>query len=146
MVLAFEQMSNTQLYAVLKLRCDVFVVEQECVYPDLDDKDTLSGVKHLLCYEQDELIAYARLLPPTVSYPSASIGRVVVSAKHRGEGLARQLMSESINHTFALFQTENIEIGAQAYLQSFYESLGFVPSSDLYDEDGIMHIDMCLSK
>ena len=143
----FETLSPQQLYSALKLRSDVFVVEQTCVYPDLDNKDTLSSTLHLLCETVDakgtrSVVAYARCLAPGVSYPGCSIGRVVVASSMRGKGLANQLMQHAISICHSHWPNELIQIGAQVYLQDFYKSLGFESFSDPYDEDGIMHIDM----
>lgn len=142
----FDELRPSMLYSALKLRSDVFVVEQNCIYPDLDNKDTLSGTRHVFLHSHDDnsLLGYTRCLAPGVSYDGASIGRVVVAPSARGKGIARALMQYSINQCLALWPATNIEIGAQCYLTSFYESLGFKPTSQPYDEDGIMHLDMIL--
>ncbi len=138
----FEQLTNVQLYQLLKLRVDVFVVEQTCPYPELDNKDLAAGVYQLIGIKDREIVACARLLAPGISYPSASIGRVATSALHRGGGLGHELMQQAVAHCSALWPQDRIEIGAQAHLERFYAQHGFVKSSDTYLEDGIPHIDM----
>jgi len=136
----FQELTGDELYALLRLRAEVFVVEQSCAFQDLDNKDQPSY--HLLGYLNDELTAYTRLVPPGISYEAASIGRVVTSPAHRRKGLGKELMKVSIEHCERLFQTTTLVIGAQCYLQDFYESFGFVPSGEIYLEDGIEHIEM----
>lgn len=138
----FEALSNHELYQLLKLRVDVFVVEQTCPYPELDDKDPITGVHHLLGYEQDQLVACARLLPAGISYPSVSIGRVATHEKARGNGLGHQLLEQAIHQCQRLWPNSAIEIGAQEHLSAFYGRYGFVATSEMYLEDGIPHIDM----
>ncbi len=140
----FEALSPAELYAIMQLRNEVFVVEQNCVYQDADNKDLKSF--HYMGWDGSTLVAYTRLLPPGVSYPEASIGRVVNSPRYRGIGAGRQLMQLSISHTLTLFSCTQIKIGAQLYLKKFYESLGFVQCSDTYLEDNIPHIEMLLTK
>ncbi len=142
----FVELATIQLYQLLKLRVDVFVVEQQCPYPELDDKDHQKGVYHLLGYDGDQLVACTRLLPKGVSYPSVSIGRVATSADHRGGGIGHQLLAEALRNCQSLWPDESIEIGAQAYLEAFYTQHGFVKTSDTYLEDDIPHIDMKLEK
>lgn len=137
----FEALSAAELYDLLRLRSEVFVVEQNCVFLDMDDKDQYCY--HLLGYKGDLLAAYTRIVPKGVSYPEYySIGRVVTSPQVRGEGLGKMLMEESIRHLFLLYGGVHIKIGAQLYLKKFYESLGFEQCGDVYDEDGIDHIPM----
>ena len=142
----FIELTTIQLYQLLKLRVDVFVVEQQCPYPELDDKDHQKGVYHLLGYDCDQLVACTRLLPKGVSYPSVSMGRVAISADHRGGGIGHQLLGESLKSCQSLWPDEFIEIGAQEYLEAFYTQHGFVKTSDTYLEDDIPHIDMKLAK
>jgi ElaA protein len=148
-IYSFKALSNLALYSALKLRSDVFVVEQTCVYPDLDDKDIRPDSLHVIAFEKNDednkVIAYARCLAPGVSYPGASIGRVAVDRQHRGKGLAQQLMHTAISTCQQTWPNFPIQIGAQTYLSSFYRSLGFIPFSEPYDEDGIQHIDMQLA-
>lgn len=144
-IFKFNDLDVATLYSFLKLRSDVFVVEQDCVYPDLDDKDVDQQTAHICLYdEQGNVIAYARCLAPSVSFEGSSIGRVVVSQSHRGKGIAEALMKESIAYCKRSWPNHIIQIGAQCYLIGFYEGLGFNAFSEPYDEDGIMHIDMQL--
>ena len=136
----FDQLTLQELYAILELRSKVFVVEQNCAYQDPDGKD--QSAWHLMGMENDVLIAYTRILPPGVSYPEPAIGRVVTSPAHRGSGLGRELMKRSIEHCEKIFGNTPITLGAQRYLENFYHSLGFFPSSNEYIEDGIPHIEM----
>jgi len=138
---SFDALSNNELYELLKLRSEVFVVEQNCVFLDMDDKD--QHCFHLLGYKGDLLAAYTRIVPKGVAYENYdSIGRVVTSPKVRGEGRGKELMEESIVRLQQLYGTVPIKIGAQLYLKKFYESLGFEQSGEVYDEDGIDHIPM----
>ena len=124
----------------------MFVVEQTCPYPELDEKDCYTHVHHLLGYKNGELIAYARLLPQNVSYPSVSIGRVATAKTHRGAGLGHTLLKKAIKESHRLWPSEDIEIGAQAHLESYYNQHDFERISETYLEDGIPHIDMKLSQ
>ena len=136
----FEELTPHELYAIIQLRNEVFVVQQNCVYQDADNKDQASY--HLMGWNDDKLITYARMMPPGMPYAEASIGRVVTSPSVRGEGIGKALMKESINQVYKLFDTASIKIGAQVYLLQFYSSLGFQQTSDIYLEDGIEHIEM----
>ena len=138
----FEELNVDELYAVLRLRSEVFVVEQNCVFLDMDDKDQLSY--HLLGWKDAMLVAYTRLVPPGVAYNLPSIGRVVTSPAERRSGVGKLLMKKSIDETIRLFGHASIKIGAQVYLKKFYASLGFQPAGDVYLEDGIEHITMIL--
>jgi len=140
---AFNELTPAELYSILKLRSKVFVVEQNCVYLDTDDKDQFAF--HLSGWDNDTLVAYARILPPGLSYSEASIGRVVTDPMHRKTGAGRLLMKHAIEKTFAQFGKGDIKIGAQLYLLQFYGSLGFIKSGAEYLEDGIPHVEMCLS-
>lgn len=139
---SFEELSPAQLYALLKLRSGVFVVEQQCIFLDMDNKD--QHCFHLLGWKDDELVAYTRLVPPGISYAHASIGRVVTSLLVRRTGVGRELMERSIAAVKDLFSATTMVIGAQLYLEKFYSSLGFRRSSEIYLEDGIEHIEMTL--
>jgi ElaA protein len=136
----FKSLSAEELYDILKLRSAIFVVEQNCVYQDMDDKDKTA--LHVIGYKENELVAYARLLPKGVSYKEASIGRVAVSQGQRGKKEGRALMEEAIRHTLKEFNTNEIVISAQLYLEKFYTDLGFIKESDIYLEDDIPHIKM----
>jgi ElaA protein len=140
----FDELTATELYAIMQLRNEVFVVEQNCVYQDADNKDQES--LHLTGWDDECLVAYTRIIPPGISYNTPSIGRVVSSPKYRKKGTGRKLMEMSISKTFSQFNCTEIKIGAQVYLAEFYKSLGFLQSSSEYFEDGIPHIEMTLSK
>jgi ElaA protein len=137
---AFSDLTNEELYKILKLRASVFIVEQNCPYQDCDDKDQSSY--HLMGWQDDELVTYTRLLPPGLAYKEPSIGRVVTSSAVRGTGIGRELMTKSIEKLYELFGKGPITIGAQLYLKKFYESFGFKQLGDVYLEDGIEHIKM----
>lgn len=138
----FEELSPYELYAILRLRSEVFVVEQHCVFLDQDNKD--QNCWHYTGYIGNQLAAYVRILPAGISYEEASIGRVVTSPLYRRYGIGRKLMINAIEATRELFGNQPIKIGAQLYLQKFYSSLGFVNCGDIYLEDGIEHIEMIL--
>jgi len=139
----FGDLTPYQLYAILQLRNEVFVVEQNCVFQDADDKDQESY--HLMGFFENKLVAYTRLVPPGYIYEQASIGRVVTSPAIRKGGAGRELMKQSIDYIYTMFGKQPIKIGAQFYLKAFYESFGFKQSSDIYLEDGIEHIYMVKS-
>ena len=136
----FDALSSAEVYAVLQLRSTVFVVEQNCVYQDIDGKD--QKALHVLGESDGKLVAYARLFAPGDYFDQASIGRVVVHPDFRDRKWGHDLMSESILAVTEYFSAENIEISAQQYLQKFYESHGFVQTSEMYLEDDIPHIRM----
>ncbi len=137
------QLSAEALYALLRLRVDVFVVEQNCAYPELDGKDTHPDTLHVLGRNAEgELIACARIVPPGLSYPQASIGRVATAQSQRGSGLGHHLIEEALRQTQARWPQQDIQIGAQLYLQAFYEGHGFMAVSAPYLEDDIPHVDM----
>ena len=139
----FTRLSADELYAILQLRNAVFVVEQNCVFQDADNKDQPSF--HLMGWQDAALVAYTRLVPPGIAYDEASIGRVVTAITARGSGTGRMLMQRSIDECRKLFGEGVIRIGAQLYLKEFYTSLGFIPTGGIYPEDGIDHIQMLLS-
>ena len=136
----FGQLTPFELYDLLRLRSEVFIVEQNCVFLDIDCIDL--DCFHLLGYFENKLIAYARIVPGGRVYKEASIGRVVTSGTVRKQGVGRQLMHESIEKLYASFKKVPIKIGAQFYLKIFYESFGFTQISEIYLEDGIEHIYM----
>ncbi|SDJ45611.1 ElaA protein [Ferrimonas sediminum] len=142
----FEALSARQWHDIVRLRMEVFVVEQNCVYQDVDGHDVAHGVQHLMGIENGELVAYARLLPPGLTYDNVSIGRIVTSSSTRGRGLGHQLVGQALSRCDDLWPGVSIEIGAQEHLQGFYASHGFVAFSEAYLEDGIPHVDMCLDK
>lgn len=138
----FNQLTPLELYAILHLRNEVFVVEQNCVFQDADNKDQDSY--HVMGWDGDQLVAYTRLVPGGVAYEESSIGRVVTCPKMRKTGLGKKLMQESIDILYNIWGKRSIKIGAQLYLKNFYESLGFQQTSSVYLEDGIEHIEMVL--
>ncbi|GEO05432.1 ElaA protein [Adhaeribacter aerolatus] len=138
----FHELTPLELYAILRLRNEIFVVEQNCVFQDADNKD--QGCHHLMLFQAEELVAYARLVPASLTYPELSIGRIVTSRKVRGSGIGRILMEHAIEQTYKLFGKGPIRIGAQLYATSFYKKFGFVPDGPVYDEDGIDHIQMLI--
>ncbi len=139
---SFQELSPYELYAILQLRNEVFAIEQQCIYPDMDDKD--QSAYHLMGQKDNKLLAYTRLIPPGISYNEPSIGRVVTSPSIRRSGEGRILMQRSIEWLREKFPGQPIHIGAQLYLRDFYSSLGFLICSDIYLEDGIEHIEMLL--
>lgn len=140
----YSKLTVDELYEVLKLRSAIFVVEQNCVYQDIDDKDKKAW--HVLGYEGEQLKAYARIIPAGISYKEASIGRVVVAGDYRGKNAGKELMKEAIKNTFEAFKTNEIVISAQHYLLKFYNDLGFKEEGNIYPEDDIPHIKMRLKK
>ncbi len=136
----FSELTPHQLYEIIYLRNEVFVVEQNCVFQDADHKD--QDAFHLMAFIDDDLAGYTRLLPKELSYDEMSIGRVVTSPKYRRIGIGKKLMEASINKCHELFGEGAIKIGAQLYLKHFYESFGFKQEGEGYLEDGIPHIYM----
>lgn len=136
----FEQLSLDELYDILKMRSEIFVVEQECVYLDVDGKD--KDVFHLFLKENSKILAYCRILPKGIAYEEASIGRVIVNRNFRKEKLGETLMTKAISYLKDALKEKEIKIQAQAYLRSFYKKFGFQEISEEYLEDGIPHIDM----
>ena len=136
----FQSLLPQQLYAALQLRGEVFMVEQNCVFQDLDGAD--DQAMHLLGLSDGELLAYARCFPAGVKFAEASIGRVLTRASARGLGLGHDLMREAIDRLVGQWGPQPIRIGAQAHLEGFYAQHGFVPVGQTYLEDGIPHIEM----
>ena len=141
---SFAALTNIELYALLRLRCEIFVVEQNCVYLDVDNNDQKAF--HTLGYIGDELVATTRLFEKGIMYDGyQSIGRVLTAQKYRRTGAGKDLMNYSIKECERLFGKGPIKIGAQMYLKKFYSEFGFEQSGDMYDEDGIDHIPMILT-
>ncbi len=141
----FEALTTEELYTILYLRQQIFVVEQNCPYSDMDNLD--QNAWHLSGYipdssENGELVTYARILAPGVSYSEPAIGRIVTAAKWRGHYFGVALMHQAIAKVGELFGQRDIRIGAQTYLTDWYARFGFVPVGEPYDEDGIEHIQM----
>ena len=139
----FHQLSTDQLFELLQLRVDVFVVEQRCAYRELDDHDRHVETRHLSGRnDSGQLIAYARILPPGLRYPVVNLGRFVVRADSRRQGIGHQLLQTALQEISHCWSGQAIKISAQDYLQSFYEQYGFVRMSEVYLEDGIPHVEM----
>jgi ElaA protein len=136
----FTALSTSELYSVLQLRSEVFVVEQNCVYQDIDGKD--QKALHLIGEFDSKIVAYARLFDAGDYFEQASIGRVVVGTAYRDKKWGHELMKQAISGIEEHFKTKKITISAQLYLQRFYESHGFVATSETYLEDDIPHIEM----
>lgn len=139
----FENLNPHEVYELLRLRSEVFVVEQNCVFLDMDNLD--QSCHHLLGYMGNQLVVSVRILPPGLAYQEVSIGRVVGSPQYRGIGAGKALMEKAIQSTIELYGNQPIKIGAQLYLKKFYEEFGFKVCSETYMEDGIPHIKMIKS-
>lgn len=140
-----QQLSAAQLYQLLALRNTVFIVEQQCVYQDIDGADLSGENRHLLATRENKLLAYARLLAPQSAEQPARIGRVIVSGEARGMKLGNQLMEQAVASCRHHWPQHNVFLSAQAHLQDFYGRFGFRAVSGNYLEDNIPHIDMVLS-
>ncbi len=145
---AFAELDTRSLYQVLQLRQDVFVLEQQCLYSDIDNLDSVSyhllGFNPLGSSQERKLIAYLRVVAPAKKYPEPSIGRVVTSLDWRRKGLGKQLLQKGLTKAKLQFPNENIRISAQRYLSDFYRGFGFQAVGQPYLEDGIPHIEMLL--
>lgn len=139
---AFEELTNVELYEILRLRSEVFVVEQSCIYQDIDGKDP--ACHHVMLYIGNSLAAYSRVVPAGLSFREISLGRVLVNPNFRGLGLGKTIVKEAIEACYAILGKGDIKIGAQYYLLAMYQSLGFEPQGETYDEDGIEHVDMLM--
>lgn len=136
----FNELTINELYNILKIRAEVFVVEQNCVYQDVDSKDNASY--HLFLEDKEGIVAYLRILPKGISYAECSIGRVLTKETHRKQRLGNEMMKIAIHFIEETLKERKIRISAQAYLLEFYKSVGFEPVSDIYLEDDIEHIEM----
>lgn len=136
----FHQLTPRRLYDLLRLRQDVFVIEQDCLYPELDGKDP--ECRHLVGENGEELVATARLIPPGISYAQVSLGRVVVHPNYRGTGLGRVLLKKTIEGALEFFGPVDIRISAQCHLEKYYRAFGFDVIGSSYLEDGIPHYPM----
>lgn len=136
----FEELTLAELYNLLQLRSQVFVVEQDCVYQDIDGKD--EKALHVLGFENDQLVAYTRIFPPGVYFKEAAIGRVVVDEKKRKNAYGHEILKASLRAIEKAFNTQKVKLSAQTYLVKFYQRHGFHPVGEGYLEDGIPHIAM----
>lgn len=138
----FDELTNQELYGILQLRTEVFVVEQTCIFQDMDGNDA-NNCHHVFCTtDEGKIIACARFYPPKVMYQEATLGRICTSPAFRGIGLGKELMRRSLAEMERFYPGEPIKIGAQIYLNDFYKSFGFVNVSELYLEDDIEHVKM----
>lgn len=140
----FSELSLDELYDILQLRAEIFVVEQDCVYNDIDDLD--KDATHQFLAKNGKIVAYSRLLKPGTRFPDYSIGRVVVHESERGSGLGIQMMQEAKAFIATEWKAKKIKISAQKYLRKFYEDLEFVVVTEEYLEDGIPHYGMLYQK
>ena len=136
----FDELTLNDLYDILQLRSEIFAVEQNCVYNDLDglDKDAV----HQFYQKEGEIVAYSRLLKPGIRFSEYSIGRVVVKQSERGTGLGIEMMEAAKRYILTEWEATKIKVSAQSYLQRFYENLGFEIVTEMYLEDGIPHFGM----
>lgn len=135
----FTELTTAELYEILKLRAEVFVVEQNCPYQDLDDKDQSSY--HLFLEDNGQIIAVLRILPENIAYKEMAIGRLIVKKSYRGKGISRKMMLRAMEFITEDLGKEKIRLSGQAYLSDFYQSLGFEKVSEMYLEDGIEHFE-----
>ncbi|WP_148630018.1 GNAT family N-acetyltransferase [Bacillus sp. E214] len=140
----FDELTNIELYNILKERTLVFVVEQNCPYPEVDGKDPFSY--HLFKEDNGEIVAYLRIVPAGIAYQETSIGRVIVKKEYRGQGIAGELLKKGLEFIQNELEETKVKIQAQDYLRKFYTSFGFQPISETYLEDNIPHVDMILQR
>lgn len=139
----FQELLVSQFFDVLQLRVNVFVVEQQCAYPELDEHDRHAETRHLAGRDASgQLIAYARILPAGLRFSEVSLGRFVVRKDARGQGIGHQLLSVALKEIQSSWPGHAIRISAQDYLEKFYGQYGFTRASDMYFEDGISHVEM----
>ena len=136
----FDELTPGELYDILRLRTAVFVMEQNCVFQDMDGADPKCW--HLFGVQDSQIVAYCRLVPAGVKYAEPSIGRVITPLVTRGTGRGRALMREALARAQKLWPGQALRIGAQSHLQRFYAEFGFTKASEPYDEDGILHVEM----
>lgn len=139
----FYDLTLHELYEILQLRNEVFIVEQNCPYQDLDNKDFKAS--HVLIYSNSKLVAYSRIFDVNITFKEASIGRVITHKEVRSSGVGKFLMEKSIENLYKLYGKQSIRIGAQYYAIPFYQKFNFKPEGDIYLEDGIEHIEMVKS-
>ena len=137
----FDELTTADLYELLKLRQDIFILEQQCFYSDMDDQDQISF--HLQGHADGKLVAYLRVIPKVIDGEECMIiGRVLTDASQRGAGTGRAMMQQTMSFLAERFPDKTVQLSAQQYLTEFYASFGFEAISEPYDEDGIMHLDM----
>lgn len=139
----FNELNVQEFHDILKLRIDVFVVEQNCIYHELDDKDQYA--LHVYAKDDEKIVAYSRVFQPGIYHKNAAFGRVVVAKKYRGKGIGYEIIKQSLAAVKANFNTTKVWISAQTHLKELYQSFGFIQISDNYLDDGIPHIDMLKS-
>jgi ElaA protein len=137
---SFSELNTKELYMILQLRSEVFVVEQQCIYQDIDNKD--EKALHVLGFKDNRIVAYTRIFKPGAYFDQPSIGRVAVSENERSNGFGYQIMKASIQEIEKRFKRTEIKISAQTYLKDFYNNLNFYQVGNGYMEDGIPHIAM----
>lgn len=140
----YKELTIEEIYNILKVRCEVFIVEQQCPYQDCDGKD--ERAYHLFLENNEDIIAYLRILEKGVSYEEVSIGRFLVAKNYRKKGIAREMLTKGINFIEESLNETSIRISGQVYLKEFYESHGFKIVSDIYLEDNIPHVEMLYKK
>lgn len=138
----FKSLTGAQVYAILQARVDVFVVEQNCPYREIDGVDQVST--HLFLEKDQKILAYARIIPNDVLYQEPSIGRILVAKGHRGKGYAKEMLTQAIAVVTNQWGNKKIKLHGQVYLRDFYRSFGFREVTEEYLEDGIPHVDMVL--
>ncbi|ASW42893.1 GNAT family N-acetyltransferase [Clostridium isatidis] len=136
----FDELSNEELYSILRLRSEIFVVEQNCVYQDMDNKDLKAF--HLMAIDEGQIVAYLRILNKGVSYKEISIGRVVVKKEYRRRKLGLEIINRAIDYIKNIMKENEIRISAQVYAKNLYKKAGFKEVSEEYLEDDIPHVEM----
>lgn len=140
------ELTTAELYAILRLRSEVFVVEQNCVFLDMDGKDLQGQTEHLMAWRDGALLAYCRLLEPALNDGQVVIGRVITAPAARGSGLGHELMRRAKEEAQRIWPDQPVYLGAQARLKRYYGGHGFVPVTEEYIEDGIPHVGMLLQE
>jgi ElaA protein len=140
---SFESLSKKHLYDLLQLRSKIFVVEQNIAYLDIDGLD--DRCQHLCLFDGERLIGAARILPPGLKHKEPAIGRLVIDQDYRGQKLGAKLMMDAVRETFRMYNNQPLIIEAQAQLKNFYESLGYIPITEPYMLEGLMHVKMKIS-
>ena len=136
----FEELTNIELYHILKLRQEIFIIEQACIYPDIDNND--ENAYHLMVFDDSKIIGCLRIVDKGVTFEEISIGRVVVSKSHRGKGIAKKMMQQAMGFIKSKLKETLVKISAQTYVIPIYEDVGFEIVSEEYLEDNIPHVDM----